>query len=398
MQRQPLPFDPQAVEAFVDLAGRRAWEARLAEIDRHAASGPRAGRAVRHRHALERAIERLRHPLIRPPSDAELRIAQLATEAVDLARELAPTGRVRWRQMITGTLGGEGSLVPLFHLLRTAALQRSRGFNVEFAALEHGAPFDLLIARDAGEAEVVCDVMSAEDGRLVHRSAWLWLVDRVELELRDWLAANPGRYLLKMTLPEGLRGRPLDIGRLTALQERIRSLLANRGRNDDSAGAVLRLGPLVAGDAKAGLPTWLRREFGPEAHLSVTATGQGVLVLAARAARADAVAVALRDRLPAVASARLSGTRPGILAMFIDDTARDEWRGLRERFELEGEARQFLCCAAARPVVAVTCASRFEMFGMPPPDASEDGELRFRNAAHPAAEAAALAPAVLSSV
>ena len=39
-----------------------------------------------------------------------------------------------------------------------------------------------------------------------------------------------------------------------------------------------------------------------------------------------------------------------------------------------------------------------EMFGLPAPDAAPDGELRFRNPAHPAARLPALALAVLSSV
>jgi hypothetical protein len=49
-------------------------------------------------------------------------------------------------------------------------------------------------------------------------------------------------------------------------------------------------------------------------------------------------------------------------------------------------------------VVAVTCTSRLELFAMAGPDAAADGELRFRNPAHPAAKAPGLAPAVLSSV
>ena len=57
---------------------------------------------------------------------------------------------------------------------------------------------------------------------------------------------------------------------------------------------------------------------------------------------------------------------------------------------------QFLAYQAARQVIAVTCTSRIELFGMA--DAAEEGELRFRNPAHPAAKAAALGPAILSSV
>jgi hypothetical protein len=89
--------------------------------------------------------------------------------------------------------------------------------------------------------------------------------------------------------------------------------------------------------------------------------------------------------------------------MFIEDTDRAEWTHLRERLELEGETRQFLAHPESRRVVAVTCLSRIELLGagLPvagPADGSNDGELRFRNPAHPAARMAALAPAVLSSI
>jgi hypothetical protein len=60
--------------------------------------------------------------------------------------------------------------------------------------------------------------------------------------------------------------------------------------------------------------------------------------------------------------------------------------------------RRFLTTGPARRVVAVTCASRFEMFGAAPPDAVPGAELRFRNPGHPAAKVAALAPAILSSL
>jgi len=121
-------------------------------------------------------------------------------------------------------------------------------------------------------------------------------------------------------------------------------------------------------------------------------------VIAARAGRENEVAVAVRRRMCTVAPARLSGARPGILAMFVEDTDRTEWRLLRERMDLEGETRQFLTDPGARSVVAVTCSSRLEMFGLAGPDAAPGGELRFRNPAHPAAKTAALAPAVLSSI
>jgi hypothetical protein len=80
--------------------------------------------------------------------------------------------------------------------------------------------------------------------------------------------------------------------------------------------------------------------------------------------------------------------------MFIEDTDQLEWRVLRDQLRLEGAARQFLTRPEARHVVAVTCVSRLELLGAPPPNAAAGGELRFRSPGHPDAKLPALAPAI----
>ncbi len=394
-----LPREAAAIKALLGLVGDARWAARIAAI--RAEGSGRSGQVVRQRHAIELTLEQLRVWPARPLTPAERCIAAIAAAITAEARRLSPAGRERLRAALAEALVGERSLIGLFHLFRTAMLQRARGFAVHFAGLEDGASFDLLLRREDVEAEVVCDVVSAEEGRDLHRGAFFSLADRIDPDLQTWLAAHPGRYLLKMTLPQGLRASPDNAAVLGLLHQRIRGMLSGRQRADHDETAVLRLDPLMLAAAQAdelGLLSSLRREFGPEAHLAVTASGGGVFVMAARAGRENEVAVAVRRRMAALAPARLSGARPGILAMFIEDTDRAEWRGLRERLELEGEARHFLTHPEARPVVAVTCASRLEMFGMTAPDAAPDGEFRFRNPSHPAAKNAALAPAVVSSV
>lgn len=392
--------DLSALEAFVGCVGPRLWRDRLAALRAVAAAPTRTGRQALQRHCIEFAIDRLQRQLPnRPLSQAERCIVTHATAAVALFDALPNAGRLRLAALLRSALVDGACLVPAFHLLRTASMQRSRGFAVAFAGLEDAAPFDLLLHRDGMEAEVACDVVSAEDGRDVHRGAWFSLVDRVDPELQTWLCAHPGRYILKMTLPKGLRQE--GGGLLPALHERITAMLGQSRRADHDEAAVLRLDPLMLAAAQAdelGLMPRLRREFGPEAHLSVTAAGGGVFVMAARAGKENEVAAAVRRRMGALAPTRLTGTRPGILAMFIEDTDRAEWRGLRDKLELEGETRKFLTHPEARSVVAVTCVSRLELFGLPEPDSAPEGELRFRNPAHPAAKAPALAPAVLSSL
>lgn len=392
-----------SLDRFIALAGRKRWQARLAEIRDLAAGGPRASQAVRQRHAIELTIEKLRRA---PAASATERLlGALAVEVAAVANRLTPTGRERLIARLLDGLTGQNTLVPLFHLVRTAALQQARGFEVAFAGLETEAAFDLLLRREGAEAELACDVVTAEEGHGVHRGAWFRLADRIDPDLQTWLAAHPGRYLLKMTLPQGLRGglHDAEAGErtLAQLHQRIRQMLEARSRQDHDEAIVLRLDPLLLAGAQAEdarLVSSLRREFGPEAHLSVTTAGGGVFVMAARAGQENEVAAAIRRRLGAIAPARLTGERPGILAMFVEDTDRVEWRGLRERLELEGEARQFLTNPEARPVVAVTFASRLEMFGLGEPDAAPGGELRFRNPSHPAAGLVGLQPAVMSTV
>lgn len=391
----------RAAARFAALAGAAAWEARIAEIRTAATAGRHLSRLARERHAIELILDRLRRAA--PglcPGPVERLIAALAAAAVRLAAALPPAGQDRLGRLLVAGLSGRGSLVPLFHLLRSAERQRARGFEVSFAGLADGAPFDLLLSRAGVQAELAADVVSAEDGRDVPRGAWFRLADRIDPDLQCWLAAHPGRYLLKMTLPQGLAVGDGAGDPLAQLHRRITALLAGQARADQDQAAVLRLDPLLLAGAQSeelGLISTLRREFGPQAHLAVTTAGGGVFVMAARAVREDDVAAAMRRRLQSIAPTRLSGERPGILAMMIEDTDRAEWRGLRERLDLEGEARQFLTRPEARSVVAVSCASHLEMFGLADPAAAQGGELRFRNPSHPAARHPALAPAVLSS-
>ena len=303
--------------------------------------------------------------------------------------------------MVLRALQDQNTLVPLFHLMRTARNHAERGYTVTYTGLCDGTPYDLLIEREGLSAEIACELVSAEDGRGVRRGAWYRLVDRVDPDLQRWLADHPGRYLLKMTLPRGLHdGDASGEQVLAALHTRITAMLSAQRRADSDEAAVLRLDPLMLAAAQAdelGLMANLRREFGPEAHLAVTASRGSIFVLAARAAHENEVAIAVRRQMCAIAPARLSGERPGILALFLEDTDRAEWRLLRERLDLEGEIRQFMTFPEARCVVAISCTTRLELFGLAAPDAVPDGELRYRNPAHPAAKTLALAAAILST-
>ncbi len=388
----------KALAAFVGMCGATHWQRRQAELSALTHETSHLSRAAQQRHALELALARLMAPnRAAAPGAAEQRLLGFTTEAVRLAATLPAPARQRLRQRLAAALAGDGTLVPLFHLLHTAAQLRAHGFTLSFPNLAEGAPQDLLATRQGATVEVACETISADEGRPVTRGDWFALVDAINPELQTWLAAHPGRYLLKVTLPEGLAGP----NQAAELQHRISTLLAEEKRHDIGAQAVLKLDPLVLAGAQAagqGLPGRLRAAFGPEAHLAVTANAGSVFVMAARAGRENEVAHAVARRAALAAETRLTQNHPGILALLLEDVERAEWRALRESLELEGVLRRFLISPAARPVVAIACATRFELLGLAPPDAVAEGELRFRNPGHPAAKLPALAPAILSSM
>lgn len=395
------------IEQFVLFVGEEMWSARIAEIIGRAAGSNRCGAVFKQHHALELAIERMRGRAPdgtraaerSTPTVAEQRLESILVEFIVTTATLSPEGLGRLRARLTAALSDQGRLVGLLHLFRTAALHRARGFEVFHAGLEEAAPYDLVLRRDDAEAECICHTISAEAGRDIHRLAWASFCDRIEAQMKPWIEARPGRYLLKMTFAQGLRDQ--DAAQLEALQARVLAMLASGARLDQDEAAVFRIEPLVLGGNNAaidGLMTRLRQEFGPEAHLSLSACAEGVWAMAARAGKRNAVAQTVRDALDGLAPARVSGTRPAILALFIEDMDRPEWRVLMDSLELEGAARHYMTSEAAAHVVAVTCYSRMEMFGLSGPDAAAEGELRFRNQAHPAAKIPALAPAIQSSL
>ena len=190
----PQSADPTAatLEPLIRLIGAERWRRRLNEIRDLAAAGPRAGQAIRQRHVVELTIEKLRRPTNPPHWVTEALLGRIAQEITAVAARLTRPGRDRLVEQLRLCLTDANTLIPVFHLIRTASLQQSRGFAVTFTGLDHGTPHDLVLRRDNTEAHVACDVVTAEEGRGLHRGAWFRLADRIDPDLQTWLAAHPG--------------------------------------------------------------------------------------------------------------------------------------------------------------------------------------------------------------
>ena len=256
----------------------------------------------------------------------------------------------RLRDEILAGLTGEATLVPLFHLLRTAACCADAASRCASTAWRRRPLRPAGGTRGRGDGGRLRNGLGrggpkGEPWRLVdaggpHPSRTADLAGRASrpLPAEDDPARGPrragpdrrtarahqraarGRAAAGRGQPGRAQARPADAGRRAA-----------------------------ASDRPGGLPARLRAQFGPEAHLAVTTApgSNSVFVMAARASQENEVAAAVCRRLENAATDRLSGRHPGILAVFLEDLDRTEWRVLREKLELEGAVRRFLTTGGA---------------------------------------------------
>src|ERR1700761_9273453 len=83
------------LHAFVSLVGERRWLSRVTEIRDLAASGPRAGQAIRQRHGIELSLEKLRRQSAPKPSPTDLLLGRIAAEIPEIMAEVTTRGQDR---------------------------------------------------------------------------------------------------------------------------------------------------------------------------------------------------------------------------------------------------------------------------------------------------------------
>ncbi len=96
-----MPFStealgPAGLSPLMALIGARRWRDRLTEIRDLAASGRRAGQALRQRHGVELTLEKLRRDPGAMPSTTEALLGQYAAEIPRIVAELSPRAEIVW--------------------------------------------------------------------------------------------------------------------------------------------------------------------------------------------------------------------------------------------------------------------------------------------------------------
>lgn len=358
------------------------------------ADQPLLRRAIRRRYLLELAMEQLFRRLnkrgeSRPLPEEYRVLASVAGAIAEIAEALPAKPRKELNARIAQGLTGEGSLVSVFHLAATAQRFVSLGFRVSFPDLAGKAPYDLLVEKGGQSAEVACVTVPADVGRAIHSGDWDQLVGQLDPALQSYVERRPGRYILKLSMPEGIAGSR----GVTAIRDEVVRLLSDGTRVARSDTVVLKLDPLTLAPERLtedNLHRRLETQFGHTANLAISIDGESVFVVAARSGKPDDIARGVLTQIADVPR-RFSGERPAMLFTLVDDLSPAEWVDLRDRMELEVAGRELLNRAENAPVHSVGFLSVPDLVTVDRPGFARHRSLWVVNPKHPQARAAEFA-------
>ncbi len=383
-----------AMRRFMGVVGRRAWTARMRSLEAHIAGQPALRHVVQRRHLLEMAFDQLDRRVRRAGPDRPLppqyaALAEIAGLVGDTAEALNAKGEKALKARLAAALEDGGALSAALHPFAVARRFLQLGFSVSFPDLEDKAPYDLLVEKDGTAAEVVCVAVASDAGRSVDSADWSRLVGEIDGAMQAYVDGRPGRYVLKLSLPEGLAG---DTG-IADIRDAVVELLADNQRSARAESVVMKLDPLNLGSdpiSQDDLHQVLRAQFGPAASLAIGMFGDSAFAIAGRSGKPDDIARGVLDQLVDVPR-RFGGDRPGLLFTLVDDVSAVEWTSLRDRMELEVAGRELLNRAENAPVHSVAFVSVADMVTEGPPGFARHRSLCVLNPKHPQARAADLA-------
>lgn len=220
-----------------------------------------------------------------------------------------------------------------------------QGHDVKFMDLEDKANYDLLVSNGSEEIEVECKRKSADAGRKIHRADFYLLADIlfarlhqinkrfvVLIESEGPMGGNTSLFYEIANAIEKCIATSKSEDQIKHIQFKIEMLPSNlRIRSNLEAAEVLT-------------PYYSR-----SSHYAIFSNQDTTLLVKAESTVRDKVLRAIYDELKA-GSTQLSGTRPGLLACFLEDIDDAAWDQLKENSGLQAMTARLMANESRRHV------------------------------------------------
>jgi hypothetical protein len=335
------------VPRFLALGGEKLWAKRWRHLGEDFKRSPMLQKICSDYHWLElllhdqsRSISA--HGQLAPPLIVEdIAVLHFIAMLLEVHARLTPAGKARLEGRVRAALSAETGFAALYLEMDIAHRLFNAGCDVEFPDLEGTAQCDLLFSNARVSGEVECKSLSADAGRKIHRKDFYRLLQPLEQYLLRRAQAG-AREVLLVTLKDRLPSK-------TASQQRLRDAIerAASGAKSPIDGDFFSIqrqdfGPTLEAALSADRSAFYKAcndRFGENVHVAGPMSDQGCSVVVMRSLLGDDTSRPWLDAMEKAAS-QFSGTRPGFIAVQVNDVATHELMHphLRRRAEVLANA------------------------------------------------------------
>ena len=332
---------PDLITEFFTIVGWANFKKRAESLREQVTKNPFFEPYFQERFALERELSRLHERRRRTNrfvcdfmDERQNRLASFVAMVAGVQRHLSPGAKNRLAGMLRGALKDDRGLAPLASEMAMAAHLMTKGFDVFFNDLETGGGFDFLAAREGVEIEVECKHVSGDIGRRVHQRHVHQLGKLIYPLLNRKVERQPGGWLLKATVPDRLTGSDEQHQAISKIFER--TLETDRNYFEPSVCSLV-IQPFSLADSpfSASSPNSIsqravmdfadERLGGSNKHvICLFQPRRAAAVVVVDSSKPDKVLDGIYRQLKDSSRDQLSGTRPGLMCVHLEDVTESD--------------------------------------------------------------------------
>lgn len=346
---------PGLLERFLSITGPEIWNKRFQWLVNEILANRFMEEWLREHHGIALELDAFITGIQRTgefPSQLrnkdEYNLFAFVAGVVSIHDHLSPSGKARLKGMLLDGLKTDKGLLPLHHEITTGMHLMGRGYDVECHDLERGGGVDYIARKDGIEIEVECKMFTGDLGRKIHRRRCLNLYKTL-FPIVQRVATSATRGIgIRITLPSHLTP---NLRQHAGIAETLSQGIVGGNKLTRTEYCEVEVKDFLIAESPftASHPRELKREdvealaqklFGnsnPNLMIYFSPKTKAVVAYVESRER-DEVLKGMDRQLRESSKGQFTGTRPGILAVQLEDLSSDQMHNLAKSDSTEYES------------------------------------------------------------